>query len=127
MTVLTSQVLGCHDGRALGLQVAAVASERVGAVQLHSLLLSGKFSLDCCGPGRKKPCIFEFWLLLLARPHKVSCTWQQQVPGLKAFLASLSRPAQLEHCNTSSLFLFGEFSQHLMFGKPARYFCCVTC
>lgn len=36
----------------------------------------------------------------------MSHTWQQRLPGLKAFVASLNHPAQLEHCNTSSLFLF---------------------
>lgn len=60
MTVLTSQVLGCHDGRALGLQVAAVASERVGAVQLHSLLLSGKFCWTIVALEERNPVFLSF-------------------------------------------------------------------
>lgn len=83
----------------------------------------GKFLLNCCGPGRKLLiCIFGFWLLVLAGPHNVSHTWQQRLCGLKAFVASLSHPAQLEHCNRSSLFLFWWFSQHLVLWKSHDIF-----
>lgn len=88
----------------------------------------GKFLQNCCGPGRRLLiCIFGFWLLVLAGPHNVSHTWQQRLCGLKAFVASLSHPAQLEHCNRSSLFLFWGFSQHLVFGKTVIYFYLATC